>query len=214
MKEVTGKEAILKNIRNALLYKSENPFAEVDFIGSVYNMPEDTLDLIFAEAFTKLSGKFVYCGNQQELKENLFSLLQAFSDEEVFCSDLELSALLKDAGIRFAEKEEKFKGLKVGISSCEFLIARSGSIMVSSSGKSGRRLNVYPEIHVVIAKRSCLVPDIKDAWKAIEEKYEGKRPSMISVISGPSRTADIEKTLVMGAHGPRELYLFLLEDQK
>jgi L-lactate dehydrogenase complex protein LldG len=56
-----------------------------------------------------------------------------------------------------------------------------------------------------------LVDDLKDAFNAIHEKYSGKLPSMVSVITGPSRTADIEKTLVMGAHGPRELFLILVE---
>jgi L-lactate dehydrogenase complex protein LldG len=57
-----------------------------------------------------------------------------------------------------------------------------------------------------------LVPDIKDGLQLIKSKYGNKIPSMISLVSGPSRTADIEKTLVMGAHGPRELVLFLIDD--
>jgi L-lactate dehydrogenase complex protein LldG len=81
--------------------------------------------------------------------------------------------------------------------------------MVSS--KSSRRLNVYPETHVVIAYADQLVNDLKDAFEAIQLKYPGKIPSMLSVITGPSRTADIEKTLVMGAHGPCELFLILVE---
>ncbi|MCK5078809.1 MAG: LUD domain-containing protein, partial [Bacteroidales bacterium] len=52
-----------------------------------------------------------------------------------------------------------------------------------------------------------------DALKGMKEKYGQDLPSMISLITGPSRTADIEKTLVMGAHGPRELYVFLVDDQ-
>jgi L-lactate dehydrogenase complex protein LldG len=98
---------------------------------------------------------------------------------------------------------------EVGVTGCEFVVARLGSIMVSS--KNSRRLNVYPETHVVIAYVHQLVDDLKDAFSAIQEKYSGKLPSMVSVITGPSRTADIEKTLVMGAHGPRELFLILVE---
>ena len=51
-----------------------------------------------------------------------------------------------------------------------------------------------------------------DALQALQEKYLGALPSLVSLISGPSRTADIEKTLVMGAHGPRELYVFIAEN--
>jgi L-lactate dehydrogenase complex protein LldG len=84
--------------------------------------------------------------------------------------------------------------------------------MISSGQMSGRRLNVYPEIHVVIAYSSQLVPDLKQALAGIRQRYAERIPSLISVITGPSRTADIEKTLVMGAHGPRELFVFLVED--
>ena len=56
-----------------------------------------------------------------------------------------------------------------------------------------------------------LVDDLKQALKLIRLKYD-TIPSMISLITGPSRTADIEKTLVMGAHGPKELYVFLIDD--
>jgi len=56
-----------------------------------------------------------------------------------------------------------------------------------------------------------LVNDIKDALENIKEKYPVGFPSLVTLISGASRTADIEKTLVMGAHGPKELYLLLVE---
>jgi L-lactate dehydrogenase complex protein LldG len=121
----------------------------------------------------------------------------------------ELQYLLTQAGVPFDSDEESIQNLNVGITSCEFLIARLGGIMVSS--KNSRRLNVYPETHVVIAYVGQLVNDLKDAFEAVQKKYSGKLPSMLSVIAGPSRTADIEKTLVMGAHGPRELFVILVE---
>jgi L-lactate dehydrogenase complex protein LldG len=117
--------------------------------------------------------------------------------------------MLTQAGVPFESDEPGLKGLNVGITSCEFVIARLGSIMVSS--KNSRRINVYPETHVVIAYVDQLVDDLKDAFDALHSKYSGKIPSLVSVITGPSRTADIEKTLVMGAHGPKELFLILVE---
>jgi L-lactate dehydrogenase complex protein LldG len=57
-----------------------------------------------------------------------------------------------------------------------------------------------------------LVPETKDALISMREKYDGKLPSMITQISGASRTADIEKTLVMGMHGPKEIYVFFVDD--
>jgi L-lactate dehydrogenase complex protein LldG len=56
------------------------------------------------------------------------------------------------------------------------------------------------------------VPDLQDALKSIRIKYKDDLPSMVSLMTGPSKTADIEKTMVMGAHGPKSLFLFLLEE--
>ena len=101
---------------------------------------------------------------------------------------------------------------QVGVTGCEFLIARLGSVMVSSGQMAGRRIFVYPDIHIVIAHASQLVPDLRDALVKLRKKYERRMPSMVTVITGPSRTADIEKTLVVGVHGPKEVYCFLVED--
>ncbi|MDK2842986.1 MAG: L-lactate dehydrogenase complex protein LldG [Anaerophaga sp.] len=99
---------------------------------------------------------------------------------------------------------------EAGLTGCEALIALTGSVMVSSNG-SGRKMNVFPPVHVVLAHSDQVVESIKDGFKKIEEKYD-HLPSQISLISGPSRTADIEKTLVMGAHGPRELIVLVQEE--
>ena len=106
---------------------------------------------------------------------------------------------------------ENIKEMQVGITTCEYLVARLGSILVSSASGSGRRMNVFPPVHIVIADTSQLVYDIKDALRQVQNKYKPGFPSMISLITGPSRTADIEKTLVMGAHGPKEVYVFLTD---
>ena len=94
---------------------------------------------------------------------------------------------------------------------CESLIARNGSVLISNGNEAGRRLSIFPHIHIVIAYTSQLVLDLKDGFKLLKEKYPENLPSMVSNITGPSRTADIEKTLVLGAHGPKEFYVFLLE---
>ena len=62
-----------------------------------------------------------------------------------------------------------------------------------------------------IAFTHQLVHDIKDALEATREKYGANFPSLLTLATGPSRTADIEKTLVVGVHGPKEVYLFLVE---
>ncbi len=212
MEESTSKEKVLKNIRNALINEAENPFPKVDFISPVYEENNESSDVNFAEEFTKVNGKFVYCENETEFMENYRLLAVQNQWPPVFCYDEYLIGLLQKGRIAFTSNEDDFLKQVVGMTSCEFLISRLGSIMVSSKQSGGRRLNVYPEIHVVVANTSQLVADLKHAFAGMLSKYGKKLPSMISVITGPSRTADIEKTMVLGAHGPKELYVFLIEN--
>jgi L-lactate dehydrogenase complex protein LldG len=125
---------------------------------------------------------------------------------------LVVDSILRDKfltyGVEFKDLQPHNDDFEAGITRCEALIALTGSIMVCSSGASGRRMNVFPPVHVVLAAKSDLVPSINAGFMRIEERYQ-ERPSHISLITGPSRTADIEKTLVMGAHGPKELIVLM-----
>ena len=209
MEESTSREKVLKKVRHALIYKTDNPYPQVDFDSPVYMPMKETTDVNFAQEFTKAGGVFIYCENESELASTLSALNTECGWHNVYCTEPELQYILTQAAVPFESDEESLKQISVGITGCEFLIARLGSIMVSS--RNSRRLNVYPEIHVVIAYVDQLVDDLKDAFESVQKKYSGKLPSMLSVITGPSRTADIEKTLVMGAHGPRELFVILVE---
>ena len=91
------------------------------------------------------------------------------------------------------------------------LVARTGTIVMSAAQQSGRTVSVYAPVHICIAYTKQLVYDIKDALQSLKDRYAGNIPSLITFASGPSRTADIEKTLVTGVHGPKEVYLFLVD---
>src|SRR5437763_7891919 len=101
-------------------------------------------------------------------------------------------------------------GCDVSVTSCECLVARTGTIVMSAAQESGRTVSVYAPVHICIAHTSQLVYDVKDALANAREKYSGNLPSLITFATGPSRTADIEKTLVVGVHGPKEVYVFLV----
>ena len=97
-----------------------------------------------------------------------------------------------------------------GITSCEALVAQTGSILVSSATSGGRAVSILPHVHVVVATCDQIVATLADALHAAKERHEGRMPSMLSFITGPSRTGDIERILVLGAHGPKELILILV----
>lgn len=97
-----------------------------------------------------------------------------------------------------------------GLTECEALIAQTGSVLVSASSAGGRALSVLPPHHVVLARRNQMVSDLTAALQRIQEKFKNKFPSFLSLITGPSRTGDIERILVLGAHGPKKLTILLL----
>jgi L-lactate dehydrogenase complex protein LldG len=99
-----------------------------------------------------------------------------------------------------------------GITSCELLVAQTGSILVSSRFSGGRGLSILPHVHVVVARTDQIVGTLGDAMETIKERHGGHLPSMLSFITGPSRTGDIERILVLGAHGPKELHVVLIDE--
>ncbi|MCX6283895.1 MAG: LUD domain-containing protein [Bacteroidetes bacterium] len=213
MEESTSREKILKKVRDALIEKTEPPYPIIDQESPVFKVITEPLDVNFAQELVKVSGKFVYCESEDEFSTLLKQFILEKNWSVLFCLDPIIQKILKEAGIPYVHKQEEFLDSKIGITRCEYLIARLGTVMVSSHLSPGRKINVYPDAHLVLAYTSQLVPDLKHAIAGIRKKYNHNYPSMISLITGPSRTADIEKTLVLGAHGPRELYVFLIDDQ-
>lgn len=97
-----------------------------------------------------------------------------------------------------------------GVTACEALVAQTGSVLVTTRSSGGRALSVLPPHHIVVATRDQLVPDLSAAFELMRQKYHGNYPSTISFITGPSRTGDIERILVLGAHGPKQLTVLLI----
>ena len=101
----------------------------------------------------------------------------------------------------------------VSFTGCEALVAQTGSVLMSTRSSGGRALSVLPPHHVVLANASQLVPDLTAAMRFLHTSYGQELPSMVCLETGPSRTGDIERILVLGAHGPKKLtVILLLED--
>lgn len=211
-----SKQLILKKIRTALKNRPDTETTidtQIDFESDIYNKSEKTLEITFAEELKKVQGNYIFCENENELINKLKLLYKKDSWHSIYCLDNKIQQILNSSQIPFSDKKEDFMQLETGITRAEFLIARLGSIMITSKQTSGRRLNVFPPVHIVIAYTSQLVYDLKDAFDGIKKKYKSQLPSMLSIITGPSRTADIEKTLILGAHGPKKLFVFLVNDK-
>ena len=205
-----AKENILKNIRKALSNSTPLPFPQSEGNSSVFQPSKQELEIEFAEQFTKLQGKFVFCLNYAELTAQLNNVLTHNGWAKIYCREEDLKKSLADNGFTNFTYDD-LATCDAGITSCEALVARTGSIMLSAASASGRTASVYAPVHICIARTSQLVYDVKDAIQLAKEKYPGSLPSLITFATGPSRTADIEKTLVVGVHGPKEVYVFLVD---
>lgn len=205
-----AKEKILKKIRKALSNSTPLPFPQSEGNSSVYQPSQQDLELEFAQRFTSLQGKFVFCVNHKELAAQLNQIAINNKWEKIYC---------REEGLRKTLAENQFTNYShndlascdTAITTCEWLVARTGSIVMSAAQESGRTVSVYAPVHICIAYTSQLVYDVKDALLKAREKYSGNLPSLITFATGPSRTADIEKTLVVGIHGPKEVYVFLVD---
>lgn len=205
-----AKENILKKIRQALSNPVPVPFPQSEGNSSVFQPPVDDLAVQFAQEFTKLQGKFVFCADEKDMTEQLLQLSAARNWHKVVCREQKLKTVLQNNQFPVSFHHQ-LDDCDVSFTSCELLVSRTGTVVLSSANESGRTTSVYAPIHVCIAYSNQLVYDLKDALQLLREKYNGQLPSFISFATGPSRTADIEKTLVVGVHGPKEVFVFLVD---
>ena len=171
---------------------------------------------LFRQNSVELKADFILVPNADELAAKLKQLRDAEgwkriashagSMTDAACRTLSLPTLLTDSPHDVHELE----ACDAGLTECDALVAQTGSVLVTSRSAGGRALSVLPPHHVVLARRDQLVPGLPDAFALLQTRYGASYPSMISFITGPSRTGDIERILVLGAHGPKKLTIFCI----
>jgi L-lactate dehydrogenase complex protein LldG len=166
---------------------------------------------LFARNANELKADFQLYNSAAEMRQALVRLRDAEGWKraachsggltDAICPPLNVSLLRTDKPYDVHELES----CDAGISECDALIAQTGSVLVTNRSAGGRALSVLPPHHVVLAQREQMVADLPAAFELLRQKYGANYPSMISFITGPSRTGDIERILVLGAHGPKKL---------
>jgi L-lactate dehydrogenase complex protein LldG len=102
---------------------------------------------------------------------------------------------------------------RVSLTSCHAAIAETGTLMLISGARTPTTLNFLPETHIVVVRRDQVVATYEDGWDRLRAgKTAEGLPRAVNFITGPSRTADIEQHIELGAHGPRRLHIVLVED--
>jgi L-lactate dehydrogenase complex protein LldG len=225
---MTNREIILGRIREALKVVTPHtafhggpaaqlplPASPQKWLPPVGETLAEQIEL-FRRRANDLKAEFRQCVNEIEAIQHVKSLaaeggwkkIGRHSGEltDVVARELGLAEVRTDNGYTVSELES----CDAGLTECEALVAQTGSVLVSAPGAGGRALSVLPPHHVVLARRSQMVPDLTAALRRVQEKFKGQWPSFLSFISGPSRTGDIERILVLGAHGPKRLTILLL----
>lgn len=180
--------------------------------------PEERLAL-FLRMATDLKAEVVRLKDGEELMRALRNLANTESWKKVGFHAGELTGLADSAldlpkcRTDRAYEVSDLETCDAGISECDALIAQTGSVLITNRSAGGRALSVLPPHHVVLARASQLVPDLPEAFALLKRKYAPDYPSFISLITGPSRTGDIERILVLGAHGPKRLTILLCDEK-
>jgi L-lactate dehydrogenase complex protein LldG len=221
---MTERDKMLQRIREALKAKAPQP-ATPDQLSELPQPPgagarrwlpavgesfREWVEL-FAKNATDLKAEFLLVSSSEEMRQALLQLRDAEGWKRVASH----AGLLPDAicpvlGIEMLHTDRPYGVYELakcdaGITECDALIAQTGSVVLSTRSAGGRAISVMPPHHVVLARRDQLVPDLPTAFELLKMQYGDNYPSMISFITGPSRTGDIERILVLGAHGPKKL---------
>ena len=212
-----ARENILSRIRKGLAEQPlPMPYPEAEKnTDDLYSHDGSTDEEQFAQAFIALGGKFVFCDSEQDLMDNINILYENRGWKQLLCSEDRLLKIFHNNKVDILQPADpKAEGADACITGCEMLVARTGSVLLSSKPNLGRTAPVYYPVHIVVAYADQVATDIDNGINALKKKYGNDLPSMINLTTGPSRTADIEKTLVVGVHGPGEIFCFFINAER
>lgn len=173
----------------------------------------DEWAVLFARNAEGLRAEFHLLDDVAALHGALCALRDECGWQRVATHAGELTAVVSSLELPFLQTEfgydrDALEACDAGITECDALIAQTGSVLLTSRSAGGRALSILPPHHVVLARREQLLPDLPAAFELLRAKYGDDFPSLMSFVTGPSRTGDIERILVLGAHGPKRLTVF------
>lgn len=209
MEEVTSKEKILKDIREALTsHPIENPYPTIDLDEPVATVGNDYPDALFAENFVRRGGKLIYCENVETAVQSLHLLgMQEDWSGQIFCGEDAVAQLLDAAGLAYSRRPSDVAVKRIGCCSCLSLFAQTGSVLFDAA-TVGRRLYAGADLIIFFATMDQIVLDEREAFR--EMKEVPLRSSSTTVWTGLSKLTDIDGESRPG-FGPGRVILFLID---
>lgn len=212
--DITYKEQILAKVRNALVEKNEALFKDIDQRTETW-VPiseEDGTAITFAQNFKDIGGIFIYLEDENEFASCLRQLAPENGWEPLWCTSPAMQALLDRQGIPYTQSSEREPKQKlVSLVDCECLVAQTGSILLSDKMAGSRQAYALPDVLLVFATTDQISGGVKEAFRYVRKRHGSNMPSQLTFVTGPSRTSDIEQTLVIGANGIRQVAVFLVD---
>jgi L-lactate dehydrogenase complex protein LldG len=208
--ETPGRERILRRIRSALsVPASIRPSTPA---APIFASVPDPIERFRREC----EGNHTECVVTCDIAASsgaVTKILASIPPGEIFLQDAPVLRRLAAAwtagrSLRWSGEGPPKEATQATITLAESLVAATGSVFVSA-GCGGRSASIVAPVHIVVATAAQLAPTLATAFEWMSARGTTKRNSMVSLITGPSRTGDIEKILVMGAHGPQRLFVVL-----
>ena len=201
----SSRERILQRIGSALQQKSSLPaFASRPIFPPI----GDLAGRFAAECKTNYT-ECIFTASPTDTQRTVCELLASLGEGDVFVEDVpDLRARVTASTVVWSSQQPATESSVATITRVEALIAATGSLLVTSAC-GGRRGTIVAPVHIAFAYRNQLVPDIEAALELAEKRGFTQANSFVGIITGCSRTADIEKLLVIGAHGPKRLVVIV-----
>ncbi|OUD14532.1 LutC/YkgG family protein [Thioflexithrix psekupsensis] len=205
LRQSLGRDSLTSTIRDELVLKLQFP--------PVSLQPTINRDKLsqFKQQLEKVSGIIIEVNHENQITDALKTWLLAQNYPLAAVIDARLGKLAWseewDVCIRNAQDSDV-----VSVTLAFTGIAETGSVVMLSSADAPTPLNFLPDVHCVILYESDMVCYMEEAWQKLRKEYTNP-PRTVNVITGPSRTADIEQTIQLGAHGPRQFVVILVQQR-
>lgn len=210
MEDSILKEKVLKEARNALINRIHNPFSGTDLNKPVFPELSEDIEVVFAENLTANGAKFIYCGSREEFIETVYLVSHQNNWKNVVCHEQRVKEILDDTKIDSSEDTDTSKDF-VYVTTCEAMVARHGSIILSSAQPLSQKALALAHTHVVFALANQMHDDMQPALKAIEKRHQGNLPSNIISITGKSKNTTPAIKEIPAASGAKELVVFFID---
>jgi L-lactate dehydrogenase complex protein LldG len=219
---MSARDAILGQIRTALAGEPESAQPSVPELwpAGTWTPPPD-LFAYFVQELTRVQGESFRCDSMDEVRQRLRALFQELGEPATAVVDEDrcrsAAADLPVEKVHIVEPtwdRDQLAVLPMAVMPAAFLLADTGTAVLLPRSSAERLLCYLPTVVVFIASSDSVVPHLSDVWDALSQRAKDtSERGEILLVTGPSRTADIEKKLILGAHGPKRVIVLLVESQ-